>query len=187
MTLEDDIKLEFEKRSIKLRKVKKGSFARTINHLRRGLANIIPDTYLGLRIKNTILPLGYTGSNCKVRNGFRFHYGKNIYICDNVFINYDCLFLDSDIIFIEENVAIGPHVDIYTISHFSNWEGKFDSSRKPVYIKKNSWVGGHSTILPGIVIGEGSIVGAGSVVTNSIEPYTLYAGNPAIKKKDLIR
>ncbi|MFR2812259.1 MAG: DapH/DapD/GlmU-related protein [Escherichia coli] len=55
---------------------------------------------------------------------------------------------------------------------------------KPVILKKGCWIGANVTILPGVVVGENSVVGANSVVTKSISPFTVVAGNPAkiIKK-----
>ena len=57
-----------------------------------------------------------------------------------------------------------------------NWE---NSSHKPVVIKDNVWIGEGSTILKGVTIGEGAVVGCKSVVTKDVEPYTVVAGNPA--------
>ncbi|MDP9041992.1 MAG: acyltransferase, partial [Bacteroidota bacterium] len=48
----------------------------------------------------------------------------------------------------------------------------------PIFIKKYSFVGAHSTILKGVTIGEGAIIGACSVVTKNIPPYEIWAGNP---------
>ena len=58
---------------------------------------------------------------------------------------------------------------------------------KPIRISVNSWVAGWSIILPGVTIGEGAVVGAGSVVTKDVKPWTVVGGNPAkvIKKREL--
>ena len=50
---------------------------------------------------------------------------------------------------------------------------------RPIYIDRNVWIGFESCVLPGVTIGEGSIVGARSVVTESVPPFTIVAGNPA--------
>jgi acetyltransferase-like isoleucine patch superfamily enzyme len=59
-----------------------------------------------------------------------------------------------------------------------------DVSAKPIFIKKDAWIGMNCIVLKGTVIGEGAIVGAGSVVTKNVEPLTVVGGNPAriIKK-----
>jgi len=92
-------------------------------------------------------------------------------------------------IFIEDYVMMGSGVHIYTSNHKYEdkklnliEQGSYDA--KDVYLKKGCWVGANSVILPGVTIGENSIVGASSVVTKDIPSRTLYAGNPAkfIKK-----
>lgn len=50
---------------------------------------------------------------------------------------------------------------------------------KPIVIEDDAWIGGNTTILPGVRVGHGAVVGAGSVVTKDVPPMTVYAGNPA--------
>ncbi len=184
MNLKELIQEELERKDIKIKLINRSSKARFNNHLKRLFINLVPDTRKGFSIKNKLFNFGYVGERCVIRNGFRYHYGTNVYLMDRVFINYDCLFLDSDLIYIGSNVNIGPHVDVYTIDHIVQ-EGKLASIKNPVYIGNGAWIGGNSTILPNVHIGEGSIVAAGSVVNKSLEPYTLSAGAPARKIKDL--
>lgn len=92
--------------------------------------------------------------------------------------------------FIDKHVSIGKYVmmgqncNIFTRNH------KFEdiskpmcfqgfSDYKPVVIEDDVWIGANVIILPGIRIGKGSIIGAGSVVTKSVEPYSVVGGNPA--------
>ena len=74
---------------------------------------------------------------------------------------------------------IGHNVTIATLNHDINPETRADLHPAPVKIGKNVWIGSDSTILPGIEIGDGAIVGAGSVVTKNVEPNTIVCGNPA--------
>ncbi|EIG6183874.1 N-acetyltransferase, partial [Escherichia coli] len=78
---------------------------------------------------------------------------------------------------IEDNVFIGPNVtftnDIYPRSK------KYPDYYPTIHIKKNASIGANATILPGIIIGENSIIGAGSVVTKDIPDNVIVAGNPA--------
>lgn len=53
----------------------------------------------------------------------------------------------------------------------------------PIIIEDDVWIGANAIILSGVTIGEGAIIGAGSVVTKNVEPYTIFAGNPAKKIK----
>ena len=100
--------------------------------------------------------------------------GENIYLGD--------AFLDiHDKITIENNVGFGHQVKILTGSH--DWRqigvNRVKVITKPVHIKTGAWVASYSIILPGTVIGENSVIAAGSVVSGNIEPFTLVGGNPA--------
>jgi len=94
-------------------------------------------------------------------------------------------------IIIEEDVLIGNGVHIYSSNHiFSNLRKPINSQGHKNYpsvkIEKGSWIGSNSVILPGIQIGQNSVIGAGSIVTKNVEPFTVVAGNPArvIRKLD---
>jgi len=167
------------------KKFYKDDFHKFMNHFRKQLANFIPDISLGYRMKKSVLNFGEIGNNCIIRNGIQYRYGRNIYLRDNVFINYNYLFLDSDIILLDENVSLGPGVHIYTRNHKRGDGGSLTSSKSPIYIGKNVWIGGNSTILPGVSIGENSVIGAGSIVNKNVEPNSLYVGVPAKRIKSL--
>ena len=82
---------------------------------------------------------------------------------------------------IGDNVFIGPNVSIYTACHPLEAEHRntFDEWTEPVTIGNNVWIGGSVTILPGVSIGDNAVIGAGSVVTRSVPPSVVAAGNPA--------
>lgn len=104
---------------------------------------------------------------------------KNLRIGNSCFINHDVIF-DGDI-FIEDNCNIAFNVSFITSTHkigdLNRRAGK--KLFKPIIVKKGSWIGANVVILPGISIGEGVIIGAGSVVTRDCEANAVYAGNPA--------
>lgn len=105
--------------------------------------------------------------------------GKNIKIGKNVFINACCKFQDQGGIVIGDGALIGHNVTIATINHNFNPKDRGSMSLLPVTIMENVWIGSDSTILPGVTIGSGAIIGAGSVATKDVPNNTIYAGNPA--------
>jgi len=109
----------------------------------------------------------------------------NIRIGNNVAINQS-VFIDArGGVDIGSNVNIGRSVYIYTGSHEYNKPG-FDYLLKRVNVCDDAWIASNSVILPGVIIGKGSVTAAGSVVTKSTEPHTVVGGNPAKKIKDRI-
>ena len=91
-------------------------------------------------------------------------------------------------VIIGNHVMMGPEVYIYTKNHsFQRTDITMDmqgfSEEKPVIIMDDVWIGSRVTILPGVVIGEGCVIGAASVVTKSLPPYSVAVGNPAVIKK----
>jgi acetyltransferase-like isoleucine patch superfamily enzyme len=107
------------------------------------------------------------------------NYGKNTRIGKNVFINFDCVFLDLGGITIEENVKIAPKVSLLSEGHPVSTVNRQSLMAGPICIKKNAWIGANATILPGITIGENSIVAAGAVVSKDVPDNAIVGGIPA--------
>jgi len=107
------------------------------------------------------------------------NYGKNTRIGKNVFINFDCTFLDLGGITIEDDVLIAPKVSILSEGHPTAAEHRQSLAPGHVHIKKNAWIGANSTILPGVTIGENAIVAAGAVVVKDVPDNTIVGGVPA--------
>jgi acetyltransferase-like isoleucine patch superfamily enzyme len=110
---------------------------------------------------------------------FYTDFGQFIELGKNVFINHGCTFMDRGGIIIEDNVLIGPKVNIITENHAEEPELRQNVYGKEIIIKKGAWIGAAATILPGVTIGENSIIGAGAVVTKDIPPNKKVAGIPA--------
>ncbi len=95
-------------------------------------------------------------------------------------------------IFIADDVLLGPSVYLYTNNHeFSKHDTPIIEQGYPestlldsIYIERGAWIGANVVILPGVTIGANSVVGAGSVVTKSVPPGVVVAGNPAQMIKD---
>ncbi len=111
--------------------------------------------------------------------------GKNIKIGKNVFINACCRFQDQGGIEIGDGSLIGHNTTIATLNHDFNPAKRQNLTPRPVKIGKNVWIGSDCTILPGVEIGDGAIIGAGSVVTKSIPANTIAVGNPARVIKEI--
>lgn len=111
-------------------------------------------------------------------------YGKPVTIGRRCFIQQCCTFFGRGGITIGDDVFIGPKVNLITINHDPDPDNRSATYGRRIVIEDKVWIGINSTILPGVRIGYGAIVGAGSVVTKDVEPMTVVAGNPArfIKK-----
>jgi acetyltransferase-like isoleucine patch superfamily enzyme len=116
---------------------------------------------------------------------FYINFGKHTRIGKNVFINHACSFLDLGGITIEDDVLIGPKVNLITENHPTDPSKRKSLLCQPIVIKCNAWVGAGATILPGVTIGENAIVAAGSVVTKDVPNNTIVAGVPAKHIKNI--
>ena len=105
--------------------------------------------------------------------------GINLHIEKNVFINSGCRFQDQGGVYIGEQSLIGHNVILATLNHNIDPNHRADLFPKPIHIGKRVWVGSGSIILPGVTIGDNSIIGAGSIVTKDVPPNVIVAGNPA--------
>lgn len=110
---------------------------------------------------------------------FYTDFGRNIHFGKNVFVNSACTFMDRGGIYIDDEVFIGPKVNLITINHDINPYNRNTTICKPIHIEKRVWIGVAATILPGVRIGENSIIGANAVVTKDVPSNTIVGGNPA--------
>ena len=125
--------------------------------------------------------LGAVGEGTILRPPFYCDYGYNIHLGARVFLNYNCVILDTARVTIGDDTRIGPAVQIYAADHPRDPAVRRSGleSGRPVTIGANVWIGGGAIILPGVVIGDDAIVGAGSVVTHDVPAGATVAGNPA--------
>ncbi len=123
---------------------------------------------------------GTTGENALIEAPFHCAYGINIHLGRNVYINANCVILDTGPVSIGNGTMIGPAVQIYCADHHRDVELRRKGIERalPVTIGTDVWIGGGAIILPGVTIGDEAIVGAGTVVTKDVAPGTRVVGNP---------
>ena len=143
---------------------------------------------------------GAVGSNVSVGHGFTCDFGSNIYIGSNVSINLNCTFIDCNRITIGNDVLIAPCVHLNTAAHpielverlTPDWspgssEYRFRTYALPIKIGNGCWIGANVVVLPGVTIGCGAVIGAGSVVTKDIPANVVAVGNPCRVVRDINR
>jgi maltose O-acetyltransferase len=125
--------------------------------------------------------LGELGEGSEIKPPLRCDYGYRIRVGSRTFVNYGLVALDVASIAIGDDVQIGPNVQLLTPTHpidpdarRAKWE-----AAEPIAIESNAWLGGGVIVLPGVTIGENTVVGAGSIVTKDLPPNVVAAGNPA--------
>lgn len=125
--------------------------------------------------------LASCGKNVNVEHGADFGLGRGLHVGDNSGLGVRCQIGQA---IIGNNVMMGPDVIFIHQNHrFSDVtlpmiESGFDEVQ-PITVEDNVWIGARAIILPGRTLGEGSIIGAGAVVTKDVAPYTVVGGNPA--------
>ncbi len=125
--------------------------------------------------------LGSVGDDVVVRAPFHCDYGSNISLGAGVFLNFNCVVLDVARITIGDGTQIGPNVQLLTADHPRDTEARRKGLEfgRPITIGRNVWIGGGAIILPGVMIGDDAIIGAGSVVTRNVPAGATVVGNPA--------
>ncbi|EPF7767076.1 sugar O-acetyltransferase [Vibrio vulnificus] len=124
--------------------------------------------------------LADVGENCYIEPPLRANWGKHTHLGNNVYANFNLTLVDDTHIYIGNSVMIAPNVTIATAGHPIDPElrRKVAQFNIPVHIKDNVWIGANSVVLPGVTIGENSVIGAGSVVTKDIPANVVAVGNP---------
>lgn len=130
--------------------------------------------------------LGKEDGEFLIEQPFICDYGYNIEIGKNFYSNHNLIILDANKVEFGDNVFIGPNCGFYTAGHPLDYEtrNKGLEYAKPIKVGNNVWFGGNVTVLPGVKIGDNSVIGAGSVVTKDIPENSVAVGNPCkvIKK-----
>lgn len=124
--------------------------------------------------------LGKVKGDFSIVSPFFCDYGYNIEIGNNFFMNMNCVILDGAKVTFGDNVFVAPGCGFYTAGHPSDWEQRNAGLEYayPITVGNNVWIGAQVCVLPGVTIGDNTVIGAGSVVTKNIPANVLAAGNP---------
>ncbi len=131
--------------------------------------------------------LGRAGQRLLIEQPFHCDYGTNIDVGDNFYANFNLVILDANKVVIGDNVFIAPNVGLHTSGH------PLDARRRnagleyarPITIGNNVWIGAGVNVMPGVSIGDDSVIGAGSVVTRDVPANVVAAGVPCRVMKSI--
>lgn len=125
--------------------------------------------------------LGTYNPQVFIEPSFRCDYGFNIHFHGFALVNYNCVILDTSPVHIGKNAFIAPGVCLACAGHgiLPNQRAEGVSTSSPITIEDDVWIGANATIIGGVTVGKGSIIGAGSVVIRDIPQGVIAAGNPA--------
>ena len=136
------------------------------------------------KVKASILRLfGATiGENVTIKPGVSVKYPWRLKLGDYVGLGENVWIDNLGDVEIEDQVTISQGAMLLTGNH-DYTKVKFDLIVKPIKIEKGTWVGARCIVCPGVTLGTHSVLTVGSVAKTSLEPYGIYAGDPAIKVK----
>ncbi|EOT2968513.1 sugar O-acetyltransferase [Clostridium perfringens] len=121
------------------------------------------------------------GDDCYIEPPFHANWGgKNVHFGNGVYANFNLTMVDDCDIFVGNNVLFGPNVTVSAGTHPIHPELRSKQAQYniPIHIGNNVWIGANSVILPGVNIGDNSVIGAGSIVTKDIPSNVIAVGNP---------
>lgn len=129
------------------------------------------------------------GRGVRIYGRFRVTAPQCLHVGDNVHINTGALLRAEGGLYIGDNVHISRNLVVYTLNH--NYMGAclpydWETVRKPVHIERNVWIGINVIVVPGVTIGEGAIVGMGTVVSRDVQPFEVVGSAPprVLKSRD---
>lgn len=123
----------------------------------------------------------HLGKGCYIEPPFHANWGgKNVSFGDYVYANFNLTLVDDGVITVGDYTMFGPGVTVATAGHpvLPELREKIYQYNMPVHIGRNCWLGAHVVVLPGVTIGDNTVVGAGSIVTRDLPPNVVAVGNP---------
>lgn len=153
------------------------------------IVNKIPHKFGGRKLRLLLFKCiaDRVGTNVNILPNVHIGKGKKLVIGNHSGIGVNSRLDLTNSITLGDNVMAGPEVMIFTgVHHYNDTTipmSQQGSTSEPVRIGNDVWIGARVIILPGVTIGNGAIIGAGSVVTKDVEDFSVVAGNPATKIK----
>ena len=121
------------------------------------------------------------GEDCYIEPPLHANWGgHHVHLGDRVYANFNLTMVDDTDIYIGNDTMLGPNVNIATAGHpiWPEYRRQKYQHNQSVHIGKNCWLGANVTVLPGITIGDNTVIGAGSVVTKDLPANVVAVGNP---------
>ncbi len=120
------------------------------------------------------------GEDCYFEPPLHCNWGIHTHLGNNVYANFNLTLVDDTHIFIGDDVMFGPNVTLATAGHPIDPEIRKQGTQFnfSIFIGANVWIGANTVVLPGVTIGENSVIGAGSVVTKDVPENVVAFGNP---------
>ena len=128
------------------------------------------------------------GDNCYIEPPFHSNFGgEHVHFGNQIYANFGLTLVDDTHIYVGDNTMFGPHVTVATAGHpiDPTLRAKEYQYNMPIHIGKNCWIGAGALILPGVTIGDNTVIGAGSVVTKDIPSSVVAVGNPCRVMRDV--
>ena len=125
--------------------------------------------------------LAEVGEGCYIEPPFRSNWGgKHVHFGKNVYANFNFTCVDDTHIYVGDSTLFGPNVVLATAGHpiLPELREKAYQFNLPIRIGKNCWLGAGVVVLPGVTIGDNTVVGAGSIVTKDLPANVVAVGNP---------
>ena len=121
------------------------------------------------------------GENCYIEPPFHANWGgHHVHFGNNVYANFNLTMVDDTHIYVGDCTMFAPNVTVATAGHpiCPELREKAYQYNMPVHIGRNCWIGAGALIMPGVTIGDNTVIGAGSVVTKDIPANVVAVGNP---------
>lgn len=131
--------------------------------------------------------LGDCGDRVFIETPVHMSYGSHVHLEESFYANFNLVLVDDTDIYIGDKTMIGPNVTVCTTGHpaYPLYREMVAHYSLPIHIGKNVWIGANSVVLPGVTIGDNTVIGAGSIVTRDIPANVVAVGNPCRVMREL--